>query len=64
MKLKIKMFNTKKGDYKKQIRHLKAMLNQVNAYRVVTDYCKEWKQKRKSEIKQEIYKLKLLQEET
>ena len=58
------MFYTKVDDYKKQLRHLKAMLNQVNAYRVLTDYCKVWKQKRKSEIKQEIYKLKLLQEET
>ena len=48
---------------KKQMRHLRGMLEQVRAYRAMTDYCHKWKEQRSVEIKKEIQEL-TLQEET
>ena len=42
---------------KKQLRHKRAQLNQVNAYRVMTSHCENWKKKRSAEIQNEINQL-------
>ena len=42
---------------KKQLQHKRGLLAQVNSYRVMTAYCKIWKEKRSTEIQNEINQL-------
>ena len=42
---------------KRQLRHKRGQLAQVNAYQVITEYCEIWKEKRATEIQNEIDEL-------